>query len=40
MDKRDGVIEKQSVRERLRGTKASRQDNSAKKENLQEAELL
>lgn len=36
LDKRDGVAEKQSVRERLRGTKSSQHENSAAKENFQE----
>ena len=39
LDKRDGVTEKQSIRERLRGTKASKQENPAEKENFQEVEI-
>jgi len=39
LDKRDGVTEKQSIRERLRETKASKQENPAEKENFQEVEI-
>jgi DNA repair protein RadC/antirestriction protein ArdC len=39
LDKRDGLTEKQSIRERLRGTKASKQENPDKEENFQELEI-
>lgn len=39
LDKWDGVTEKQSIRERLRGTKAPKQENPAEKEIFQEVEI-